>query len=473
VRIASERYTRNYDAFFEVVDQAAEKFLSLTDISLTDEEHIRFQRGVTNSMKAFELFCLGYLENSKSVKNDEKIISYFKEAINQDAEFWGAYYNLGTAYYNNEDYKQALNQFNSIIDHYPSFELAYFGRGVTYLQQQKYLQARDDLQIYLNQRADDFRAHFYLGSCAIALKRYGEAVNYLNKAAELHPNFARTFFELGNAYYATNRFRMAIYNYNQAVRLDPSYLETHKRLGESYYRMHNFSGAINEFNLVLEIQPLDPEANFMLGITTYKQALLDEYIDAFLEMYGLLKPEEIKANQEKNDGQKARIYDEMVRRFSQAQLSRSNFYEATFNLALTYQEMGKPDSALYYYQETLRINPNLAKARLVLAKFYEIQGDYGQALEQYKQSVRIDPSYFIDYPRLGKAYDDIDVLQTVIKELESEIQGDPHNIPASLSLANIFFAQGFQGKAAVLYRKVLTIQPREKTAQQMLARIGD
>ncbi len=51
-------------------------------------------------MTAFEYFCMGYIENSKSVKNEDEIIRYFKEAISHDAEFWGAYYNLGTVYYN-------------------------------------------------------------------------------------------------------------------------------------------------------------------------------------------------------------------------------------------------------------------------------------------------------------------------------------------------------------------------------------
>jgi len=473
VRIASERYTRPYDEFFEVVDQVAEKFVSLTDMALSDEEQARFQRRVTNSMKAFEYFCMGYIENSKAAKNEEKIIRYFKGAIKEDPEFWGAYYNLGTAYYNQQDYEQAMNQFNYIIDRFPSFELAYFGRGVTYLQQRRYQLAREDLKIYEEKRPDDFRAYHFLGSSSIALRRYAEAVTYLNKAAELNPSYAKTYFELGNAYFATNRYRRAIFYYNQALQFDPDYLETHRRLGESYYRMHNFNGAIEEFNYVLDIEPRNPETNFMLGITVYKQALLDEYIDAFLEMYGLLKPEEIEANMVKYNGQKERIYQEMVTRFRLAQQARSNFYEATFNLALTFQEMGLADSALYYYQKTLRINPGLAKGRLVLAKFYENRGEYDKALDEYKQSVRIDPSYFIEYPRLGKAYNEIDVLAAVTSELEQEVREDPHNIASSLSLANIYFAQGFQGRAANLYRKVLSLRPGEETARQMLARIED
>ncbi len=259
-------------------------------------------------------------------------------------------------------YPPALIQFNTIIDRFPSFELAYLGRGLTYLQQNIEPTGVSRSAEISDGKTGGFSGLLLSWPLSYCLRQYNEAINHLNKAAELYPTHARTFFELGNAYYATNRFRRAIYFYNQTIRLDPDYLETHKRLGESYYRMHNFNGAIDEFKLVLTSRPTDPESNFMLGITVYKQALLDEYIDAFLEMYGLLKEEEIAANQQKHNGEKDRIYEEMVRRFQLAQSYRNNFYEATFNLALTYQEMGQPDSALFYYQKTLRLNPKLGKA---------------------------------------------------------------------------------------------------------------
>jgi tetratricopeptide (TPR) repeat protein len=224
---------------------------------------------------------------------------------------------------------------------------------------------------------------------------------------------------------------------------------------------------------VLAVKTDDPEANFMLGITLYKQALLDEYIDSFLEMYGLESRNKESKNMANNEHERLGVYKNMIDRFSQAQRGRDNFFEATFNLALTYQELGKMDSALYFYKKTLRINPQLVKARIVLAKFYENQGEKLKALEQYKEVVRIDPAYFLRYPTLGPFYEDINIIDVVVKEVESELQGDPHNIKSNLTLANIYYAQGFQGKAAVLYRKVLSLYPAQKTAKKMLARLNN
>jgi Tfp pilus assembly protein PilF len=162
----------------------------------------------------------------------------------------------------------------------------------------------------------------------------------------------------------------------------------------------------------------------------------------------------------------------MTKRFYLAQDSRNNFYEATFNLALTYQERGIVDSALIFYNKTLQIKPNLTKARVVLAKYYEKQEEMDKALKEYKVVVRNDPDYFIGYSNLGPLYDEMDIVAVVVEELETEVRADPHNVDSSLSLASIYHAQGFNGKAATLYRRVLSIYPEHKKAKVMLARIN-
>ena len=471
-QLASDHYLADYDEFFSIVDNAAKKFLRITGIVLSENEEKLFNREVTSSMKAFEYFCMGYIENASPQKDDTAVIDYFLAAIKEDPEFWGAYYNLGTTYYNRKDYMSALTQFNYIINQFPSFELAYLGRGLTYFQQKKYQNAKSDFITYSEYNPNDFRTYYYLGRISSQQKRFADAQKYFNNSIKLNPNYGRNYYELGNLYFALNRFRPAIAQYQSALKFEPNHIETHIRLGESYYRMHNFTGAINELKLALATEPENAEANFMTGVTVYKQALLDEYIDAFLEMYGLLNKEEIASNNVKHETEQIRVYHEMTRRFYQAQQSRNNFYEATFNLALTYEERGIADSALIFYNKTLQIKPDLTKARVVLAKFYEKQDKLEKALEEYKFVVKNDPDYFIGYSNLGPLYDDIDIVETVVNELQTEIKVNPYDVDSSLSLANIYHAQGNDNRAATLYRKVLSLNPEHKEAKLMLARIN-
>lgn len=109
---------------------------------------------------------------------------------------------------------------------------------------------------------------------------------------------------------------------------------------------------------------------------------------------------------------------------------------------------------------------------MVLAKLYERQDDIDKALKEYKTVVRRDPGYFVGYSNLGPRYDDLDILAVVIEELETEVRADPHNIDSSLSLANIYHVQGYNGKAAIIYRRVLSLYPQHEEAKTMLARIN-
>ncbi len=471
VKVSSDRYRTDFEDLFDIVDDAVAKFVRVTAVDLTKNEKELIQRRVTNSTKAFEYFCLGYIENSRQADSPESVINYFNLAIKEDPEFWGAYYNLGTTYYNNRDYEKALQQFMTIIDHFPKFEMAYLGRGLTYLQRREYQKAHKDFLAYANYRPGDFRAHYYLGRVSSDMKQYAEAVNHLTHALQLNPNYANIYFELGKVYYARNKYRTAITRYRETLKLDPENMEARKLLGESFYRMHNFAGAIDEFNKVLSVQPDDPESNFMLGITVYKQALLDEYIDAFLQMYGLKSQSEEPTDLAKNQADRLKVQHEMIQRFSKAQSARANFFEATFNLALTYQEIGEPDSAEYYYRKTLQINPKLVKAHIVMAKFYETQGEMTKALEEYKRVAKIDPDYFLAYPILGPPFDEVNIINVVVNDLENEIKSDSNNIEASLALGRIYHAQGFNGKAAILCRQVVALYPQHKEANKMLAQI--
>jgi len=471
VRIASEHYKFEYEEFFDVVDDAAEKFIRLTDVMLTESETKRFEERITNSMTAFEYFCLGYIENSRSDIDMDEVIRNFKAAIDEDPSFWSAYYNLGTAYYNLEMYEEALSQFDYIIENIPSFELAYLGRGLTRLKNNDYPLAYEDFIFYRDNRPYDYRGWYYAGRCALQMNQYSKALEYLVQVIDLQPLYSRGYFELGNTYYATNRFEQAILNYNHALELEADLIEARKRLGESYYRRHSFTLASSEFKKVLAVTPDDPEVNFMMGITVYKLAALNEYINEFLELYDLSNQDEIEAKKQKYDSEKQHIYNEIISYFYRAQSVRKNFFEASFNLALTYQDLGQVDSALYYYNKTLQINPDLIKVRLILARFHEKQGKYDEALEEYKKAVRIDPGYFIDYSIFGSEYDEIDVLTMVRNELEQDIQIDPENIPIILSLAKLLYVQGFKSEAANHYRKVLILKPEEKTAKEMLAQM--
>jgi tetratricopeptide (TPR) repeat protein len=471
--IFSKKYNNNNSELFVIADDIAKNLIDLSTISLSQNEEIIFNRQITQSVQAFQNFCLGYIENEKPNRQREIVIGLFRNAIREDPNFWEALYNLGITYFNDEDYDQALQQFDKIITSLPDFEKPYYGRALIYYNRKEYSKAKTDFEKVINYNPNDYKPYFYLGRISNNLKQYKDADKYLQKAAGINPDYSKIYVEMGNIYFSQNKYNLGIPHYRKALELDPEDIGALQRLGECYYRTQIYYSAYSQFKKILEIEPMNSEANFMIGITAYNQAVLSELIEAFLELFDASVANEQKQKKKLSGSRREReeVYKEMVVSFSRAAKSRKNFLEATFNLGLTYHDMGKLDSAETYYQKSLQIMPDLVKAHIKLAKVYDEKGENEKGLAQYKKVIPIDPGYFVAHPTLGPEHNYINIMEITLRELNENLDKNPNDLSSNQTMAKIFYAQGYHGKAANVYRNILKISPNDHEAKSMLAKL--
>ena len=216
----------------------------------------------------------------------------------------------------------------------------------------------------------------------------------------------------------------------------------------------------------------------MLGVTIYKQAVLEELVEAFLDILdestdGRKAVKETKFN--KTTGidpvKKGKVYEDMVDAFTKASQSRPGFMQATFNLALTYFEMGNYNLAEKYFKATILIEPDLIKAHSKLAEVYEKTDRLNLAIEEYKRVFYIEPAIFVHQPTLGPEHQYKNVFEVFMQELNDKITRNPQDAKSNLVLAKVFKAQGYNGKAANILRSILSRNPSDKEAKTLLARI--
>jgi len=471
--IFSKTYSSKMEDIFSIADDITKNLIDLTTVSLSQNEQAIINRQITNSVQAFQNFCLGYIENEKPNGQREIVIGLFRNALREDPNFWEASYNLGIAYFNDHDYDKALQQFDQIIAALPNFEKPYYGRALILYRRREFSKAKSDFEQVIKFNPNDYKPYFYLGKVSISLNQFGEAKKYLNKASELNPDYSKIYVELGNIYFTQQQYREAIPHYRRALELDPEDVEALQNLGECYYRTQVYYSAYSQFQNLLKIEPNNAAANFMLGITAYKQAVLSELIEAFLELFDADLAAESKQRKKLKGNLKERqdVYREMVTSFDRARKARDNFLEATFNLALTYNDMGILDSAVIYYLKAIQIQPDLVRAHIKLAKVYDEQGQKQKALDEYKNVLSIDPGYFVAHPTLGPEHNYINIIDETLKDLEGKLESNPDDLPANQLIAKIFYAQGFYGKAANIYRKILKISPNDSEAKSMLAKL--
>ncbi|RMH62585.1 MAG: tetratricopeptide repeat protein [Calditrichaeota bacterium] len=477
-RIYQETIAVGKGELSNAADKIIQQLILISGVPVSDMEKNLMSRMLTRKPKAFESFIKAYMENNKPRPNTDIVIGLFRQAIMADKNFWEAYYNLGIVYFNAKKYDKALQQFNKIIAALPDFDKPYYGRGLIYEKQKKYDLAIKDFEQVIDFNPNDFKAYYNLGKISIKNKQYTQARKYLDKATELNPEYAPIYFEYGNLLVAQGNMRKSINDYRKAVELDPNNIKFRQTLGEVYYRSQIYYNALVEFDAILKMKPNHAVANFMRGVTIYKQAVLEELVEAFLDMLneasGTKKAEtsrQFKKNTAIDPVKKKKVYEDMVAAFTKAAQARPKFMQATFNLALTYLEMGDYNRAEQYFKKTIQIAPTLIKAYTKLAEVYEKTGRLPLAIEQYRKVFYLEPGIFVRQPTLGPEHHYRNVFKEFLSELNAKIKRNPNDVRSNIVLAKVFKAQGYNGKAANILRKVLSRQPNNREAKSILAAI--
>ena len=439
----------------------------------------------TNSIKAFEYYCDAYLEIDRKTPV-EAVTGMFQRALMEDPNFLDAQYNLGVIYYNSRWYDKAQQQFDEIIQKNPRYYKAHFGKGViAYLQKNNTL-ASQYFNKTLQLNPDFDRCYYYLGTVYTKSDSLKKGIQILEQSIEMNPNYAPAHYQLGVAEMERGWFKRAISALTKATQLDPEFYLANNKLGEAYYAINYFEEAIIEFRKAIKMRSSFATAYFNLGNAIYRRGALAEIVDAFWSLlevqYGQVSSAEpdlatpiqglegLRARS-REVGDEKTIQRQMVGAYRTALSFDKRFYEASYNLALTYENLSMPDSSEYYYKLAIDQKPDLAQAHMRLGKLYESQKKYRQALIEFKEVVRHEPDYFATNPKLGEEYRYINIVELVLEENMNILDKNPTNQDALEVVGKIYLSLGRLGQAEQYYEKLLTVNPDDPLAQKTLNQI--
>jgi tetratricopeptide (TPR) repeat protein len=121
------------------------------------------------------LFKYGFYLNDDYILEYSKAIQYFEKIIEIDPKNYRAHYNLGIAYFNLENFDDALKSCAIALDLKPDYKHCYYNMGLIY-------EARDQLKSALEhyQRALDIDPNFTYAK---------QAINELKQRVDLHKFF--------------------------------------------------------------------------------------------------------------------------------------------------------------------------------------------------------------------------------------------------------------------------------------------
>jgi len=132
-----------------------------------------------------------------------------------------------------------------------------------------------------------------------------------------------------------------------------------------------------------------------------------------------------------------------------------------FNTAVAYTKLYNFEKAIYHYEESLKLKPDLYNALANIGSIYSLLGDYKKAIKYYKRALEFNNTdaqtkYNLATANLNnKNYND---AKKIFIEIINE---NPDYIPAYNNLAFIYIKQNELDKAIETYKKIIALNPQE------------
>ncbi len=221
-------------------------------------------------------------------------IEFGEKAIEIDPDFIEAHYYLARIYqYTNWYYREArewekyieLIQKRKVISPEAQKDLAfaYYRLGYAAYQREDYEQCIQYLQRSVQMDSAMIEAYYWLGRVFYEKDRLNDALISWRKVLEIDPHYpkaeyfyekvensllygkeAYAYYEEGYKLYEQGLYEEAIFRYRQAIRLNPDFTQAYYWLGRIYFERGNFQEAADNWREVLRQEPENEKANYWL-----------------------------------------------------------------------------------------------------------------------------------------------------------------------------------------------------------------
>lgn len=208
----------------------------------------------------------------------------------------------------------------------------------------------------LKNASDNAAAYHIAGRACMFMEKWDKSLAYFEKAVALDSTDAKAYYELGNVSAITNNLAKASIYYRESINIDPSSFDSWFNLGLVQKDSNDPDGAIAAFRKCIAIRD-SAEPHFYIG--------------------------NILCNQKKPK--------DAVNEYKAAIALNPSFERAFFNLANTYNVLGKYQDAVESYKAAISVKNDYTAAYSNLANLYYNNGKYDEALEMFRKVIALKP----------------------------------------------------------------------------------
>ena len=196
---------------------------------------------------------------------------------------------------------------------------------------------------------------------------FDNSFKYINRALKINPRYRNAYVLKGSNYRMLGNTKLAISSYETAVQQDPNFYGGYLMLG-ALYQYEKDPICIQYYTTATQLQPNNPDCLYALAYAK--------------EIFG-----------QENDAKM--IYRKMIR-------IDSTYYEAYFQLGYIKQFTDIDlDSALYFYNAALDIEPRHIESNHNIGLIYEDKKDISKALLSYAKVLKYNPEFELTKERVA------------------------------------------------------------------------
>ncbi len=403
-------------------------------------------------------------ESYFNLKQYEASIPYLKEYRGKKGKWNNTdYYQLGYAYFKQNDFENAVSNFNRIID---------------------------------EENNVSQKAYYNLGECYIYLEKKPEALNAFKSASEMSfdlkvkedaaLNYAKLSYEEGNPYKSVAE---VLQDFLKTYPKSPSYEEINGLVVTSYLYQQDYQGALEYLakNRSKQNQDLTYEVSYYRAIQLFNENKLKESLPYFAEGIKSDQPYikdksqywSAEANYRLGDFQIALDEFSTFKKSSSAK-KVEDYAQVDYNIGYSHFKLKEYPNAAKSFQRFINTkNEDLTMtddATIRMGDSYYATKNYSRAIKSYNKVVDelgtgADYAQYqmaISYGFLNKNEDKITQLESLFSNFElSNFRDD-----ALFQLGNTYAAQKDNEKAHGAYEKLFQTFPRSSYNPRALLRNG-
>lgn len=259
VLFAGRTYSRNQD-------WKSNYHLLTHDVKISpNSARIRYALGSTLLVEKALVAPEGSTE--RNVLIDQAIVELTK-GVSILPNYNDAWYNLGIAYKEKKDAKNAIACFEKARSYKAFTEASRFSSaGVAYGIDGQYEKALSDLSTAVKLEPNDPDNWNNYGLYLSEAGKFEEALQALDKSISLKPNFEKAIYNKGNAYAKAGRYQEALSQYQLALSMNSSYTDALNNSGNCYVMLQKFDSALVYFQRSVDVDPNNAKAVMNLAVT--------------------------------------------------------------------------------------------------------------------------------------------------------------------------------------------------------------